>query len=329
MVEKEKEIKKEDMIQKEELKIKKFFSHKANIWMTVSVVLAIILVAVLIMNNGVSKSTAGQKIIDFAKAQGIDATLIKVESQDSLYKVTISIDGQEGAVYITKDGKYFTQSAVSLASTKASSDSSSGTAAEVPKSNKPVVEAFIFSYCPYGLQFEKALVPVYNLLKNKADINVVAIGAMHGEFEKVESFRQLCVQKLYGKDKLIAYLEKFDINTDIGNCNGDAVCLKPLLNQIYSLIGIDSVKVDSCMTADAEKLYNVDMARAAELGVSGSPTFVINGVQVSVGRNPEAIKQAICDAFTTAPSECSQTLSSDAATAGFGGGTGTSTGASC
>ncbi len=170
------------------------------------------------------------------------------------------------------------------------------------------------------MQFEKALVPVYNLFKDKADINVVAIGAMHGPFEKTESLRQLCIQENYGKDKLWAYLDKFIVNTAIGDCQGDDACLNPVLSPIMASLSIDKGKIDSCMTSNAESLYNADGARANSLGVSGSPTFVINGVESQVSRTPEAIKTAICNAFTDSskPSECSQILSTTPATPGFG-----------
>ena len=204
--------------------------------------------------------------------------------------------------------------------------SNTNTVAE--KTDAPTVDAYVFAYCPYGLQFEKALLPAYDLLKDKAEINIVFIGAMHGAFEKTESLRQLCIQKEYSKDKLFEYLNKFTINTAIGNCNGDDNCLSPLLSDLMDSISIDKDKIDSCMESDGESLYNQDVAKASQLGVGSSPTFVVNGAQVQVSRTPDAVKKAICDAFTITPDECSQTLSLASASAGFGSGSG-STGSSC
>jgi len=155
-------------------------------------------------------------------------------------------------------------------------------------------------------------------LKDKADINIVAIGAMHGEFEKQETLRQISIEQLYGKDKLFAYLKEFDTNTDIGSCSGDDTCLNKYLPAIYTKLGISKSKVDAYMKSSAEDIYNQQMERASSLGISGSPTFVINGVEVQVGRTSEAIKSAVCDAFNTAPSECEEALSTAAASAGFG-----------
>ncbi len=45
-------------------------------------------------------------------------------------------------------------------------------------------------------------------------------------------------------------------------------------------------------------------------------------------RSPEDIKQKICEAFTTPPAECSETLNTENPSPGFGGGTSTQ-GGSC
>jgi hypothetical protein len=194
------------------------------------------------------------------------------------------------------------------------------------------VRAFVFAYCPYGLQFEKALFPVYDLLSKKADIKIMAIGAMHGEFEHTESLRQISIQSIYGADKLIAYLKEFDASTDISACNGDAACLNKYLPAIYKKLSIDQTKVEKYMVSDAPKLYDAQGAAAQQLGISGSPTFVVNGVQVQVSRTPDAIKEAICNAYNNPPSECNKTLSTAATTAGFGSstsGSSTASAASC
>ena len=309
---------------------------KKNPWMIVSLVLGIVVIIFLIIMltgisgfGGVGTTAAGQKVIDFAKSQGLEATIVNSTDTGVFYEITISINGQAFPVYVTKDGKSMATSLIPLTASTGSTNQTTAPAADVPKTAKPVVQAFVFAYCPYGLQFEKALFPVYDLLKNKADIDVVFIGAMHGEFEHVESLRQLCIEKNYGRDKLFSYLKQFDVSTDIGACSGTATCVDPLEQKIYTALGIDKTKIETCMAKDAPALYDAQGKESSSLGISGSPTFVINGVQVSVDRTPAAIEKAVCDSFTTAPSECSQTLSTTALTAGFGGSTGASTGASC
>jgi len=304
----------------EEKKIGNIFA-KRQIWIALSAILLIALVVALVWPKGMSANAAGENLVNYLNANVVadgGITLKEVAEEGSLYKVTVLYNGKEIPVYTTKSGDYFIQGATPITTGNSITGNVVDTPTEVPKSDKPKVEAFVFSYCPYGLQFEKALVPVYNLLKGKADINIVAIGAMHGEHEETESLRELCIQKIYGDDKLWQYLNKFAANTSIGDCNNDMTCSKPIVEKIMKSLGIDVAKVNSCMTTDASALYEADQARAAELGISGSPTFVINDVQVSVSRSPEAIKQVICDAFNEAPSECSQTLSTSQASAWFG-----------
>lgn len=295
-----------------------------NDFKVLSAVLGVAVVLLLVFvfygrmtGNVVSGDSAGEKVVSYLNQQtGGGVTFVSSKDIGNLYEVSVSYNEKEIPVYVTKDGKYFVQGAVPITTENASSNQ--GIPVEVVKSDKPVVEAFVFSYCPYGLQFEKALQPVYDLLKNKADIRIVAIGAMHGEFEKTETLRQICIEKNFGKDKLWTYLKDFSASTEIGACSGTDACVNPLVEKIMTNKGIDKNKINQCMKTDAEAIYNLQMARASELGISGSPGFVINGAQVNVGRNPEAIKQAICDAFNTAPSECTKTLSTTSAGAGFG-----------
>ena len=303
---------------------------KRNPWIAstgILITICLILIAFIFgfgssTGNVVSENEAGTKIVSFLNSKvGGGVSQSSIEDIGSVYKVMVSYQGGDIPVYVTKDGKYFVQGLTPLtgeAISQQEQETLKETPKEIPKSDKPKVEAFVFSYCPYGTQFEKALIPVYKILKNKADINIVAIGAMHGEYEKQESLRQLCIQKIYGKDKLFNYLEKFLGETAIGNCNGDEKCLEPLINKLYSQTGISKSVVDSCMQKDAAALYSSDTARASQLGISGSPGFVINGVEVSVNRSPDAIMKAICSAFNTEPEECSQAVSSEAAQPGFG-----------
>jgi hypothetical protein len=192
-------------------------------------------------------------------------------------------------------------------------------ASEVPKSDRPEAHAFVMSYCPYGLQFLKAYIPVIELLGDKADLEVNFVHyLMHGEKERDENTRMYCIQKEQN-DKFTDYLRCFVVEGDHEGC--------------ITEVGIDSDALDECMQATDEEFeitknfeesessyppYMVDAVLAQAYGVGGSPTFGINGQQVSVNRSPEAIKEAICAAFNNPPAECDQTLSSTAEAPGLG-----------
>jgi len=304
---------------------------RENPWMlstfVFGIITAILLFSVFSGNftgQVISSTSAGEKVISFYESLGVTGlTLESVSEVSGLYQVNINYQDQIIPIYLTKDGKNIIES---LTPTEATS---SEPAAEVPKSDKPVVELYVFTYCPYGLQMEKAILPVVKLLGDKIDFSIRQIGAMHGDYEKVEAQRQLCIEKNY-PTKFLDYVLAFAEDTTIGACNGDATCLAPLLNSLYTKLGISASTINTCMTTDGVTMYNQEVANANSMGISGSPTLVINGVQASADRNPESIKGTICNAFNDVASECTQTLSTSAASAGFGKGTSSSSSsASC
>lgn len=216
----------------------------------------------------------------------------------------------------------------------AQNDAQGQPVAEAPKSDKPVAELFVMSYCPYGLQMEKAFLPVMELLKNKADMSVKFVSyAMHEKKEIDENTRQYCIQKEQAA-KYIAYLKCFTGKDDYKACLNEA--------------GVSEAKVNVCVAA-ADKafgitakyddkaswlsgrfpIYPVHADLNDQYGVQGSPTLVINGAQIDVSRSPEAIKQTLCGAFNNPPAECSENLSTESAGPGFGTSAGANTDASC
>ena len=299
-------------------KSKNFFS---NYWAVATIVLAILLVTVLIFNysSGVSKSKAGQLVVDFANAQGANATLVSVTSEDSLYQVVVSIQGQEVPVYVTKDGKNLVPSLVPLtATTPENPDTNAPTTSDLPKSNKPVVELFVMSYCPYGTQAEKGILPVVNLLKDKIDFKLKFVSyVMHGQQEIDENTLQYCIQKEQST-KFNSYLSCFLEAGDSDSC--------------LTSTGIDKTKLNACIAAADTQFkitenansgaqypkYNVDLSDNTKYGVQGSPTLIVNGIEASSARDAASLLNTICSAFNTAPAECSQTLSSAAPSPGFG-----------
>jgi hypothetical protein len=103
-----------------------------------------------------------------------------------------------------------------------------------------------------------------------------------------------------------------------------------LVEKIMKDLKIDVTKINSCMTGDGVKIYEEQNAKANSLGISGSPSVTINGVQTSVGRSPAAVLSAVCSAFNSEPDACSQTLSSTSESAGFGyGSSASSSSAQC
>lgn len=195
------------------------------------------------------------------------------------------------------------------------------------KSDKPKVELFVMSYCPFGLQMQKALLPAMELLKNKADISVKFVSyAMHGLKEIEENTRQYCIQAT-AVQKYPAYLKCFTAKDDFASCLGvagvGALDIKPCVDNINKQFSImEKYNDQKTWLSGRFPLYPPHDALNQQYGVQGSPTLVINGTQVNAARTPESVKQAICASFNNPPSECQKTLSNEQTSSGFGTGTG-------
>lgn len=321
--------------------------------MVVSIVLALALVFSVWSNSArsptgfavLSPEEASRKAVDwitnFYKANGIDinVTLVNASRTESgLYEFTVMFSTERGdetaTYYVTEDGKLFLPQAIP---TNYTIEVQNKTEEKVAKSERPEAHAFIMSYCPYGLQFLKAYIPVIELLGKKADLEINFVNyIMHGKKELDENTRMYCIQKEQ-RDKLTKYLRCFVASDNYTKCINEA--------------GIDKTKLESCINMTDKQfnitglyndnstwlngrfpLYPVDDKLNEKYGVGGSPTFVINGKTISVARSAEAIKQAICSAFIDPPAECNQTLSTTTEATGIGAigaGSGSSSGGQC
>ncbi len=104
---------------KQESQSENFFNKSTNIWKIVSVTLFIIIIAVIFGNGSGSKSisenVAGTTLVDYLNAQtGGGVEYISSKDIGNLYEITVSYQGQNSPLYITKDGEYFIQNIVSL-----------------------------------------------------------------------------------------------------------------------------------------------------------------------------------------------------------------------
>lgn len=295
-----------------------------NYWAIATIVLAVLLIITLLTSSGgIGKAAAGKEILEFAESRGMDATLIEVKDAGSLYEVIITIDGQQMPVYLTKDGKSLVPSLVPLETTPSTNTPSTNTNTqqtpppqEVTKSDKPKVELFVMTHCPYGTQAEKGYVPVIELLGNKIDSSVKFVHYFLHEPENAETPIQICIREEQ-PDKYNAYLTEF---LEAGDTDA-----------ALAAAGIDTAKLETCKANKADEYYASDSALSEGYGVRGSPTLVVNGQIVNSGRSPAAYLATICSAFNTAPEECNEALNSASPSAGFGytASAGGSTGAQC
>lgn len=302
-----------------------------NPWMVVSVVLGIIVI-VLAVNTfakgsvtggaigvAVPENIAAEKVLDFANGQtGGGVTLIEVKENSGLYEVVVEYQGDNVSLYVTKDGENLVQGVTPFSSFEKKAESNTNTQAqEVPKSDKPEVDLFIMTHCPFGTQAEKGFIPVIKEMGDLIDAKIRFVHYFMHDPEETETPIQVCIREEQ-EDKWLDYLECFLEDGDTTRC--------------YEEVGIDEDKVQECIdNGNADKYYEEDSALSQASGVRGSPSLVINGQMVSSSRSPAAYLATVCNAFNEAPSEC-ESLELDTAnpSPGFGYGTSDSaTTASC
>jgi len=293
-----------------------------NLWMITTFAVMAIFAASLFLGTGgisgaavstVSSQQAGQKAMDFINNELLEdqtATFVNITEKSGLYLLTFELDGTMYTTYVSKDGKNLFPQAIEMT---ASEQVPATTAA---KSDKPVVQFFIMSFCPYGQQAEAGLKPVAELFKDKVTFEphfIVSVSgnattSLHGQYEVDEDMRQTVILEQYGTATFWKYVDYLNANCNKNNAD---TCWK----DAAKAAGVDTAKVQSLAASEGPDLMALEAALTEQLGVTGSPTIFINGAPYSGGRSAEDYKAAICAAFTTAPAECSQALSSNASAA--------------
>jgi thiol-disulfide isomerase/thioredoxin len=289
-------------------------------WRTIAFV--VIIIALLggsywfkVMKNRVTPEMAKDKMLTFIKENMVaPGTEINVKSfvlENGMYKATLEIQKQEIITYLSIDGtKFFPQAPIDLNAPKQEA-AAAPEKKEVPKSDKPTVELFVMSYCPYGLQMERGILPVLEQLGNKIDYKLRFTSyTLHGQKEVDENVRQYCIQKNQ-PTKLSAYLKCFwDKST-----GESTACMKT--------VGINTLQLNTCVAATnkqyspTEQSFLIDKELNDKYGVKGSPTLVVNGVNNDVARDSQGILSYICGAFNNPPAECSKALSATSPASGF------------
>jgi hypothetical protein len=94
---------------------------KINYWMISSIALGVLVLILLVIifkggvtGNVVSEIEAGERLANFAKAQGVEASVLDVSDIGDFYEVTLLIEGYSMPLYVTKDGEFFIESLIPL-----------------------------------------------------------------------------------------------------------------------------------------------------------------------------------------------------------------------
>jgi len=279
-------------------------------------------------NSTLSTEDASAKVIDFINTNLLKgqatATLTGTSEESGVYKIDFKVQEQDYTFYVTKDGKVLFTSGGPMpdATSQQNTDQNTAAQTDIPKQDVSQALLFVMSFCPYGNQAEGAMLPVANLLKGIADIQVHYViysnystgypnycldkenkyCSMHGIQELNQDVRELCVEK-YQKDKYWDFVSA--INTQCTAQNADT-CWE----NVAKSVGIDTAKVKTCQKNEALTILSQEVQLDQAFGVSGSPQLVINGTEYTGARTAEGYKTGVCSGFNTTPTQCSQALQS-------------------
>lgn len=290
-------------------------------------VIAVIIVGALIFADskgisilGSSNDQIAKKVVDYINNNGLSSTpaeIVKVGQDSGLVKVTLKIGSSQFDSYATKDGKLLFPQAFNMQEQKGAqaSNSPSATPGPVSKVDSPMLEAYVVSRCPYGLQEQRAMAEAIKAVPSLANyvkvrymgsVNGNKLISMHGDAEAAENLRQICIRE----EQPAKYWSYVGCQMKSGDTAG---CEKST--------GVDSAKLNSCISdpkkgvAYAQKDFDLN----TKYGVQGSPTLILNAGLVDEstygGRTADAVRAMVCAGAKTEPGFCSQKLNTkDAAT---------------
>jgi len=312
---------------------------KNNILIATAVI-AILIVGFLILGYGdkiklpnifvSAKQKVAEKAVKYINDSGLSSvpvSLVSVSEESGLIKIKIEIGGQEFDSYVTKDGKllfpqgYEIETDEKDSSNNNQSSADSATKGEIVKKDSPVLEAFIVSRCPFGLQMQRIIADAINTIPKLAEYVKVkymgsvssdgkSITAMHGDAEAQENLRQICIRE----EQPARYWPYVSCQMKAGDTSG-----------CEASAGVNLSTLNACILDRNRGVAYAkeDFDLSDKYRVSGSPTLILNEANVSEfdygGRTSDALKSVVCAGFNSEPSFCSTELNTNNAAASFSG----------
>ena len=284
---------------------------RVPIWKLLTFLFAIAFVIVLVLYvrggnfSSVSEENAGKKLVDFLNVQtGGGVTYISSKDLGMVYEITVSFEGQNVPVYVTKDGAYFIQSLVPLDGSELGTDTGgtpTGGVVDVSvdddavlgsKSAPVVIVEFSDYQCPFCAKFWSETLP--QLKKEYIDTGKVQLVYrdfpldIHPDAQKAGEAAE-CARKLGGEKKYWDMHDKMFANQQ-------ALSVSDLKKYAQSIGGVAAGPFATCLdSGEMAGEVMADLQDGLSYGVDGTPAFYINGKPL-VGAQPFSAFKQIIDA---------------------------------
>jgi len=299
----------------------------------------------------ISANDAGLKARDYLdqhyfSRQNKEAEILSVRSDSVFYEVELQIVDSSSkkkedklTILVTKDGQRIILSQDPVYDmTKSPQEYREAKIAQkqqesmkdMPKKDKPDIQLFVMSGCPFGVVAENVMSPVIKHLGKDLKVNVrfiVSTGqacfgkycSMHGVAETEEDARQICVSKHYS-NKFWPYLDQFNKDCSTAKPREEVTACS---EKTAKALGIDNNKIKTCIK-DSDKFFAEEEAAMIKFGAQGSPSLFVNGVDYNGPRTPNGYLAAICNGYKNPPAACSEKIAGgdqgSQASGGCGGG---------
>ncbi len=313
-------------------------------------IIAVLAFSVLLAGCGTlskvdAKYLAEEFINENLLSGGLTASVLEIESDSGFWKLKIQLsDGREVNSLLSKDGKIFVPEAIYIDEVAKDAEEQKAVAAQqqaeilasIEKNDKPVIELFVMSHCPFGTQAEKAIIPALEELGDSVDFRLMFVDyAMHGEVEVREQLQQFAISEKY-PDKVIPYLKEFlkagDSDAALasaGLTSADLAGMIAATDEKYEVI--KNLEDKENWVSERFPHFNIHDAEGDKYSIQGSPTLVVNAKVINgASRTPAGMLSTICAAFNNPAEACSAELSDATPSSGFGyGESGTDGGEEC
>ena len=256
------------------------------------------------------KVSAYPTILFFDEGVLVDRMKGDVSKSDILAKLKKIKPGLDASKVNLQSASASTSGPIALAKPKLTPEQA---CANITKSDQPLLEAYVVSKCPYGLQMQRIMTEIVRKLPQAKDylkvryigsISNSTIASMHGHEEAQENLRQICIREEQS-DRYWDYVSCYMIEGKSAECLNSS-CLH-------------QSQLDACMNDSSRGLAYAqkDFDLADNLNITSSPKLTLNNkttnefdfsTNTTSGRSPEAIKELLCCGFNIEPSFCAKQL---------------------